>query len=77
MTIFDTLKYQISDPPTKEELTAIPVDLYGEWLISSGWEWSKTSPPPPSIVSMSYVGDPESPDIKLLRQMIRDYDDNL
>jgi len=32
MTIFDTLKYQISDKPTQEELAKLPNDLWVCWL---------------------------------------------
>jgi len=32
MTIFDTLRYPISIPPTVEELEALPWDLYIHWL---------------------------------------------
>jgi len=32
MTIFDALKYQISYPPTKEELGAIPLDIYTQFF---------------------------------------------
>jgi len=45
MTIFDSIKYPISDLPTVAELSALPVDLYGEWLISSGWGGRKRHHP--------------------------------
>ena len=32
MTIFHTLKYPISDPPTKEELKALPNEVWEEWI---------------------------------------------
>jgi len=32
MTIFDSIKYPISDPPTEEELTNLPKELYDKWL---------------------------------------------
>lgn len=34
MTIFDTLKYPISTPPTQDEIGNLPVDLYERFLNS-------------------------------------------
>lgn len=31
MTIFHSLKYPISDPPTREELQALPKEIFEEW----------------------------------------------
>ena len=37
MTVFDVLRYPISDLPTAEELIALPADLYRKWLHYSTW----------------------------------------
>ena len=37
MSLFDTIKYPISDPPTEEELRALPVNLFNQWIYISGW----------------------------------------
>ena len=37
MTIFDTLKYQISDVPTTAELVALPKELFDQWVARTEW----------------------------------------
>ena len=37
MTIFDVIKYPISNPPTKDEFKSLPDDLLFAWYQSSGW----------------------------------------
>jgi hypothetical protein len=32
MTIFDSIKYPISNPPTSEDLRNLPPDIYNKWL---------------------------------------------
>jgi hypothetical protein len=32
MSIFAVIKYPISDPPTEEQIIALPVDLLQKWL---------------------------------------------
>jgi hypothetical protein len=72
MSIFDVIKYPISEPPTKEELEALPDDLYNYWCVREfGYSYSRNtihrylSGYNPSNVIM----------IKQLRQMIEDYDE--
>jgi hypothetical protein len=37
MTIFDSIKYPISDPPTEEQLAALPGEVYNEWAEELGY----------------------------------------
>jgi hypothetical protein len=37
MTIFDSIKYPISEYPTAEELEALPDELYKKWIGTSSW----------------------------------------
>jgi hypothetical protein len=32
MTIFDSIKYPVSDPPTGKELTNLPSAIYNKWM---------------------------------------------
>lgn len=74
MTIFDTLRYPISNLPTEAELTALPNDLYSNWLNFVGI----TSYIKPYIVSRLYNNKRSSSaghvDIIQLRKMIEDYE---
>ena len=63
MTIFDSIKYPISDPPTLEELRAVPESIYRAWEVYNGWN-----------LGMKTYNEK----IKLLRKFILEYDsDNL
>ena len=76
MTIFDTLRYPISDRPTEEELSALPDDLYSNWLASAGI----SSHHKPYILSRFYIIYASAlghADIILLRKMISEYNDNI
>jgi len=33
MTIFDSLRYPVSNHPTAEQLDAIPIDIFNHWLL--------------------------------------------
>ena len=75
MTIFDVIRYPISNPPTKEEFEALPADLYRNWLLAAGW----ASVPPPRLLSLAFQlsvsGDfIHSSDLEFLRKMIKEYD---
>ena len=37
MSLFDVIRYPISYPPTKEELDALPTELYLHWIKNSDW----------------------------------------
>jgi hypothetical protein len=87
MTIFDTLRYPISELPTKEELAALPVELFSQWVWQS--HWSDEPHRPREIVRISdyyhshsidesrpinYKSEDDK-DIALLRKLIREYDE--
>ena len=82
MTIFDVIRYPISDFPTEAELEALPKDLYDKW-IETHWtirgdvtlqdfvRW---------IASWKRSGWTDahaalSRSVRELRQMIKDYDE--
>lgn len=74
MSLFDVIKYPISNPPTKDELEALPNDLYKIWLLSVGWAAYLS----PIILAIYYFNHYSLPggkdDLSLLRKMIKEYD---
>ncbi len=44
MSIFDVLRYPISDKPTYEQIRALPNDIYSIWVTSIGVAEPCTSP---------------------------------
>lgn len=77
MTIFDIIRYPISDPPTTDEFEALPIDLLTKWASTCGWNFK----PPPSTVSCFYANPAlcrsHLNDLNLLRKMISEYNDNI
>ncbi len=75
MSIFDVLRYPISDRPTATELNALPKKLFEIWCYNSNW----LSNPSVNYISDTYLGVMISPhhDIILLRAMIKEYDESL
>ena len=82
MSLFDIIKYPISDPPTEYELSALPRSLYAKWLKCTFWQHRSS----PTIVSSyyhdlyflsssSYADGFYKKDIPALRKMIKEYDD--
>lgn len=72
MTIFDTIKYPISEPPTKAELSALPDNLYAKWQSSIGLSFA------PGMMVIIYATCRNSASCKrdttILRKMISEYD---
>ena len=72
MTIFDSIKYQISIPPTEKELEALPLELFRKWayqvefgqLADSSWV---------SCWYERYVAGTDMEEIQLLRKMIAEW----
>ena len=52
MTIFDSIKYPISDPPTEEELTNLPKELYDRWV--GYWNYPVIKELPPAHIAAYY-----------------------
>lgn len=79
MTIFDALRYPISDPPTAEEFNRLPPKLLDSWTIKNNFNISED----PSDLEEYYAHFPgfsrESDLFELddLRKMIKEYDDDL
>lgn len=83
MSLFDVIKYQISDAPTAEELAALPAEIYKQWLIDASWiHLYSVNPPTPAYLER-YYGAIQHPadivgrdhDISILRKIIRYYDE--
>lgn len=84
MSLFDVLKYPISTPPTKEELSALPRDFLLQWMVMVKFNLSTDLvsgvDKETDIVSWiyeCYTNDLVIPsdfnDLILLRKLIRDY----
>ncbi len=79
MSLFDVLRWPISDCPTAKELTNLPANLYNDWLYKANHDLSLNWTP--SEISVHYRNfrnfPAERDDILLLRQMIKEYDEPL
>lgn len=79
MTIFDTLRYHISIPPSAEELSRLPNELFEHWLEDIGY--GNIMPVTPQQVAVyfeferSNLGNIKNAikDVELLRKMITEY----
>ncbi len=78
MSLFDVIRYPISDSPTLEQLKALPEDLYTVWIKRAHFipeNWSHKD------IVWYYRPDRRTinsdKEIKLLRQMIEEYDESL
>ena len=78
MTIFDSIRYPISDLPTEEELAAIPRRIYYRW-IKKMWKY-KLSQCPPSLVAEWASNRRDMPTtteaLSVLRKLIQEYEPN-
>jgi hypothetical protein len=75
MSLFDVLRYPISEPPTKEELEALPNDIWDKWVAISQWPESASKT---LIVEwyggIDYTNLPSvEREIIKLKQIIKDY----
>jgi len=79
MSLFDVIRYPISDAPASEELARLPEDLFMRWKIQANW-------PTSTIIDPDYLSNwyrkgnqqansSRKPDIELLRKMIRESDE--
>ena len=75
MSLFDVIKYPISEPPTEAELRVLPANLYTKWCMDTRWQW--VALPTPSRIADFYFNKPAHyrHDVSLLRKMIKEYDD--
>ena len=78
MSIFSVLRYPISDPPTGEELAALPPDLFTDWKLQTTWRFTYNRQSPKLIADFYLQHTRPSwayNEVQLLRQMIKDYDE--
>lgn len=76
MSLFDVIRYPISDPPTEKELSALPEDLYYKWFKTMNWSHHTT----PSIVAewfavLDYPTRFRTRALETLQRLIREYDE--
>lgn len=88
MTIFDSIKYTISEPPTKGELFAIPFNVFKQWyqeskITGSSQVIGKTAIHIAHFIHIAYYESPEKTQrdaaiesINLLRKLLYEYDEN-
>lgn len=80
MSLFDVIKYPISDRPTVEELLQIPTAIMTEWVAKSVWHGYNSSCPDIShwygadapYTAEAHENDKE--ELALLRKMIAEWD---
>ena len=75
MSLFDVLRYPISDHPTKEEFEALPKDLFEQWTNAVYWHSDYANP---KCLETAYSDKGYAPflkDLLVLRNMIKDYDE--
>jgi hypothetical protein len=77
--LFNLLRYPISEPPTSEELEALPDDLYMNWLIDAGFGNAASWPDAETVADYldEYWDEGRDvvvqQDLDLLRKMISEY----
>ncbi len=74
MSLFDVIKYPISDPPTYTELTALPYDIWIKWVVQCGWQKNIARHTIVNYYAYVAIGDPRK-EIYLLRKIIEEYDE--
>ena len=83
MSLFDSLRWPISDQPTSDELLALPTALLTQWMMDT--EWIGNNKYTPTAIAQAhatialrhifaYYDGGLDPDILLLRRMILDYE---
>lgn len=87
MSLFDVIKYPISNPPTKAELETLPYDLLFNWKLQTTWK--KLMPKGAEIDNLiqfyKFANSDDLaanickglalPELSSLRKMIKEYDD--
>ncbi len=87
MSLFDAIKYPISDPPTLDQLFALPDNLLKDWITVNGWvntmRLMENKQTICQVLSEFYerrfvvgrdIGCYKT-EIKILRTMIKEYDE--
>jgi hypothetical protein len=84
MSLFDVIRYPISDPPTPEEIEALPQDLYNTWLELRSFTYANPRDRDRGLVASWYsaVYDPDGreymfevdrKEVEALRTLIKSY----
>jgi hypothetical protein len=78
MSLFDVIRYPISDTPTKDQLDNLPIEIYKEWAFVAGWAYpaDNSKPPDTELVSYFYQNADHGYqcDIVNLRKLIAEYE---
>ena len=77
MSLFDVLRYPISNSPTENELLGLPESVFKKWQLEVGWMKKGSSTDIYSGLSLmtgAYRSAPRHQDIVLLRKMIAEYE---
>lgn len=81
MSIFDVIKYPISDYPTIEELKRLPRPIFDKWISRTKWQVPKDLDKGVAYMSGAYKlftahkdkkYNRVHPDVRLLRNMLKD-----
>lgn len=77
MSLFDVIRYPISDIPTFEQLNALPDDIFNSWAETT--DWRNTARRRDGMARWyqawhNALNNDDKKEINRLRQMIRDYD---
>ena len=85
MSLFDVIKYPISEPPTLEELNALPNEIFNQWISLSHWrspgKWKDADGISHYYKNFygsdhdAYPDQEQSRDVKLLRKLIEEYNE--
>ncbi len=80
MSLFDVLRYPISNAPTRHELKSLPNDLFVQWRHQTIWEQGNNHKTPEGIgewyeACRHTLEDSDADAIKLLRKMILEYNE--
>ena len=78
MSLFDVIRYPISDKPTPSELCALPKDLFEQWISQTEWghfgnhdtAWAIGT----CYQNQSKIHLNDWKEIRLLKEMIEDYE---
>lgn len=75
MSLFDVIRYPISNPPTEAEFAALPSGLLAQWYPETGWIRYTSTDKSPYYLAEYYYRQGVHSELILLRQMIKDYDE--
>ena len=78
MSLFDILRYPISDKPTAKQLEALPKDLFDAWISQTEWHKPKLLKGPTAIgrwyEQRNYLMNRDKEEVSLLKQMIKNHE---